>query len=150
MLEWRFWRAYERWLTKKEPNWAMGTTLKSTFRTKTITMPRPKFHGRSKPSPGTDVDPQLLEDLQEAWVSPLKEQAILGGRRGCRKTWGVETSAMVACGPPCSILFVPSGDHLSGHELKNSGVIFSVRFSVKAIRRASELVKKYLFGSAVE
>ena len=68
MLEWRL-AAYERWLTKKEPNWAMVDYPEIDFQQQYY-YARPKSMAE-KPKSLDDVDPKLLETYKKLGI-PLE------------------------------------------------------------------------------
>ena len=122
MLEWRL-AAYERWLTKKEPNWAMVDYPEIDFQNQYY-YARPKSMA-VKPKSLDDVDPKLLETYKKLGI-PMGDEP--------RKVAVDAVFDSVSVGTTFQ------------DELKKAGVIFcSIS---EAIREHPELVKKYL-GSVV-
>src|SRR6056297_4283429 len=78
MTEWRL-AAYERWLQKDEPTWAMVDYPKIDFQNQYY-YARPKSM-EVKPKSLDEVDPKLLETYEKLGI-PLKEQMILAGVEG--------------------------------------------------------------------
>ena len=78
MTDWRL-EAYERWLTKKEPDWAMVDYPEIDFQDQYY-YARPKSMAE-KPKSLDEVDPKLLETYEKLGI-PLKEQMILAGVEG--------------------------------------------------------------------
>lgn len=72
MTEWRL-EAYERWLTKEEPDWAMVDYPEIDFQDQYY-YARPKSMA-VKPKSLDEVDPKLLETYAKLGI-PLKEQMI--------------------------------------------------------------------------
>ena len=137
MLEWRL-AAYERWLTKKEPNWAMVDYPEIDFQNQYY-YARPKSMA-VKPKSLDDVDPKLLETYKKLGI-PLKEQAILAGVEGAENMGDEPRKVAVD-----AVFDSVSVGTTFQDELKKAGVIFcSIS---EAIREHPELVKKYL-GSVV-
>ena len=78
LTDWRL-GAYERWLTKKEPTWAMVDYPEIDFQDQYY-YARPKSMA-TKPKSLDEVDPKLLETYKKLGI-PLKEQMILAGVEG--------------------------------------------------------------------
>ncbi|MDF1855776.1 Fe-S cluster assembly protein SufB [Pseudooceanicola sp.] len=137
MTEWRL-EAYARWLTKKEPDWAMVDYPEIDFQSQYY-YARPSSMA-VKPKSLDDVDPKLLATYAKLGI-PLKEQMILAGVEGAE--------AVPAEGRKVAVDAVFDSVSLGTtfqDELKKAGVIFcSIS---EAIREHPELVKKYL-GSVV-
>ncbi|WP_240007717.1 Fe-S cluster assembly protein SufB [Pseudaquidulcibacter saccharophilus] len=129
MLEWRL-KAYKRWLTMVEPEWAM------------VSYPKPKFQElyyysapKQKPEINSldEVDPKLLETYKKLGI-PIREQEVLAGVKGAAKV------AVDAVFDSVSVATT------FRKELSQAGVIFcSIS---EAIQEHPELVKQYL-GSVV-
>ena len=133
MTEWRL-AAYQRWLQKEEPTWAMVDYPKIDFQDQYY-YARPKSM-EVKPKSLDEVDPKLLETYKKLGI-PLKEQALLAGVEA------PEGERRVAVGAVFDSVSVGTTFQA---ELKKAGVIFcSIS---EAIREHPELVKKYL-GSVV-
>ncbi|BBU55816.1 hypothetical protein KU6B_20810 [Mameliella alba] len=91
MTDWRL-QAYERWLQKKEPDWAMVDYPEIDFQEQYY-YARPKSM-MEKPKSLDEVDPKLLETYEKLGI-PLKEQMILAGVEGprpCRRTLATVTA----------------------------------------------------------
>ena len=137
MLEWRL-AAYDRWLTKKEPDWAMVDYPEIDFQDQYY-YARPKSMAE-KPKSLDDVDPKLLETYKKLGI-PLKEQMILAGVEGAEDAPAEGRKVAVD-----AVFDSVSVGTTFQEELKKAGVIFcSIS---EAIREHPELVKKYL-GSVV-
>ena len=137
MTDWRL-EAYARWLTKKEPDWAMVDYPEIDFQDQ-FYYARPKSMAQ-KPKSLDDVDPKLLETYKKLGI-PLKEQAILAGVEGAEELSDAPRKVAVDAVFDSVSLGTTFQD-----ELKKAGVIFcSIS---EAIREHPELVKKYL-GSVV-
>ncbi len=133
MTDWRL-EAYERWLTKKEPDWAMVDYPEIDFQ-ELYYYARPKSMA-VKPKSLDDVDPKLLETYKKLGI-PLKEQAILAGVEGAEEM--SEEPRRVAVDAVFDSVSVGTTFQA---ELLKAGVIFcSIS---EAIRDHPELVKKYL------
>ena len=145
MLEWRL-AAYDRWLQKKEPTWAMVDYPEIDFQDQYY-YARPKSM-MEKPKSLEDVDPKLLQTYEKLGI-PLREQMILAGVEGAdgslaeaRVGGGTETRKVAVDAVFDSV----SVGTTFQAELKKAGVIFcSIS---EAVREHPELVKKYL-GSVV-
>ncbi|MCE0504627.1 Fe-S cluster assembly protein SufB [Roseivivax sp. GX 12232] len=142
MTEWRL-QAYERWLQKEEPNWAMVDYPQIDFQNQYY-YARPKSM-EEKPKSLDEVDPKLLETYEKLGI-PLREQMILAGVEGAEETApaeGRESERKVAVDAVFDSVSVGTTFQ---KELEKAGVIFcSIS---EAIRNHPELVKKYL-GSVV-
>ena len=146
MTDWRL-AAYERWLTKTEPDWAMVDYPKIDFQEQYY-YARPKSM-QIKPKSLDEVDPKLLATYAKLGI-PLKEQEILAGVEGAAAV-PMEGRVGGAQGETRKVAVDAVFDSVSvgttfQAELKRAGVIFcSIS---EAIREHPELVKKYL-GSVV-
>lgn len=141
MTDWRL-QAYERWLQKKEPDWAMVDYPEIDFQEQYY-YARPKSM-MEKPKSLDEVDPKLLETYEKLGI-PLKEQMILAGVEGAEAmpADGRNSDRKVAVDAVFDSVSVGTTFQA---ELKKAGVIFcSIS---EAIREHPELVKKYL-GSVV-
>ena len=144
MTDWRL-AAYERWLQKKEPDWAMVDYPEIDFQEQYY-YARPKSMA-VKPKSLDDVDPKLLDTYKKLGI-PLKEQMILAGVEGAEDT---PAEGRTGGGEERRVAVDAVFDSVSvgttfKDELKKAGVIFcSIS---EAIREHPELVKKYL-GSVV-
>lgn len=121
LLEWRL-KAYKRWLTMPEPNWAK-------LQLKPIDYQDAYYYAAPKAKLNSldEADPKLLETFEKLGV-PLKERALLAG------------VAVDAVFDSVSVATTFKG------KLKEVGVIFcSIS---EAVREYPELVKKYM-GSVV-
>ncbi|GIX14362.1 MAG: hypothetical protein KatS3mg118_2321 [Paracoccaceae bacterium] len=78
MLEWRL-QAYRRWLTMKEPTWAMIKHPPIDFQDQYYYAQPKSF--RKKPKSLDEVDPELLRTYEKLGI-PLREQMILAGVEG--------------------------------------------------------------------
>ncbi|WP_121631475.1 Fe-S cluster assembly protein SufB [Tropicibacter alexandrii] len=141
MTEWRL-AAYERWLQKEEPTWAMVDYPKIDFQEQYY-YARPKSM-TEKPKSLDDVDPKLLETYAKLGI-PLKEQMILAGVEGADATPAEAKEGERRVAVDAVFDSVSVGTTFK-KELAKAGVIFcSIS---EAIREHPELVKKYL-GSVV-
>ena len=145
MTEWRL-AAYERWLQKEEPTWAMVDYPEIDFQDQYY-YARPKSM-MEKPKSLDEVDPKLLETYAKLGI-PLKEQMILAGVEGAGDA---PVEARVGGGTEQRKVAVDAVfDSVSvgttfKDELAKHGVIFcSIS---EAVKEHPELVKKYL-GSVV-
>jgi Fe-S cluster assembly protein SufB len=137
MTEWRL-QAYERWLQKEEPTWAMVDYPEIDFQDQ-FYYARPKSM-EVKPKSLDDVDPKLLATYEKLGI-PLKEQMILAGVEGAEDMPAEGRKVAVD-----AVFDSVSVGTTFQKELKEAGVIFcSIS---EAIREHPELVKKYL-GSVV-
>ena len=141
MTDWRL-AAYERWLQKTEPDWAMVDYPQIDFQNQYY-YARPKSM-ETKPKSLDEVDPKLLETYEKLGI-PLKEQMILAGVEGAEEAPAEarESDRKVAVDAVFDSVSVGTTFQ---KELQKAGVIFcSIS---EAIREHPELVKKYL-GSVV-
>ena len=137
MIEWRL-EAYERWLTKKEPDWAMVDYPEIDFQDQYY-YARPKSM-EVKPKSLDEVDPKLLATYEKLGI-PLKEQMILAGVEGAEDAPAEGRKVAVD-----AVFDSVSVGTTFQKELEKAGVIFcSIS---EAIKKHPELVKKYL-GSVV-
>ena len=133
MLDWRL-EAYARWLTMKEPDWAMVDYPKIDFQDQYY-YARPKSM-EVKPKSLDEVDPKLLETYAKLGI-PLKEQAILAGVEGAEEMSDAPRKVAVDAVFDSVSLGTTFKD-----ELSKAGVIFcSIS---EAIKDHPELVRKYL------
>ena len=133
MLEWRL-AAYERWLQKEEPEWAMVEYPEIDFQDQYY-YARPKSM-EVKPKSLDEVDPKLLETYAKLGI-PLKEQMILAGVEGAEDLTDAPRKVAVD-----AVFDSVSVGTTFQEELKKAGVIFcSIS---EAIKDHPELVKKYL------
>lgn len=133
MTEWRL-AAYERWLTKKEPNWAMVDYPEINFQDQYY-YARPTSMA-VKPKSLDDVDPKLLDTYKKLGI-PLKEQMILAGVEGAEDAPAEGRKVAVD-----AVFDSVSVGTTFQEELLKAGVIFC---SISdAIREHPELVRKYL------
>ena len=137
MTDWRL-AAYERWLTKEEPTWAMVDYPQIDFQDQYY-YARPRSMAE-KPKSLDEVDPKLLATYEKLGI-PLKEQMILAGVEGA------EAAPVSGRKVAVDAVFdsVSVGTTFQA-ELKRAGVIFCP--ISEAIREHPELVRKYL-GSVV-
>ncbi|EPX85024.1 Fe-S cluster assembly protein SufB [Salipiger mucosus] len=141
MTEWRL-AAYERWLQKEEPNWAMVDYPKIDFQNQYY-YARPKSM-ETKPKSLDEVDPKLLETYEKLGI-PLKEQMILAGVEGAEDAPADARESERKVAVDAVFDSVSVGTTFQ-KELEKAGVIFcSIS---EAIKNHPELVKKYL-GSVV-
>ena len=148
MTDWRL-AAYERWLQKEEPTWAMVEYPRIDFQNQYY-YARPKSMA-TKPQSLDDVDPKLLETYAKLGI-PLKEQMVLAGVEGAEdaapaeaRGAGEDRQGERRVAVDAVFDSVSVGTTFQA-ELKRAGVIFcSIS---EAIRDHPELVQKYL-GSVV-
>ena len=137
MTDWRL-AAYERWLQKEEPDWAMVDYPEINFQDQYY-YARPKSM-ETKPKSLDEVDPKLLATYEKLGI-PLKEQMILAGVEGAEDAPSEGRKVAVD-----AVFDSVSVGTTFQKELQKAGVIFcSIS---EAIREHPELVKKYL-GSVV-
>jgi Fe-S cluster assembly protein SufB len=137
MTNWRL-EAYERWLTRTEPHWAMIDYPEIDFQD-IYYYARPKSM-EVKPKSLDEVDPKLLATYAKLGI-PLKEQMILAGVEGAGEAPAEGRKVAVD-----AVFDSVSVGTTFQAELMKAGVIFcSIS---EAIREHPELVKKYL-GSVV-
>ena len=124
MLDWRL-KAFDKWLTMKEPEWANIKFPKINYQD-IYYYSAPKGFDE-KPKSLDEVDPKLIETYNKLGI-PLKEQKVLAG------------VAVDAVFDSVSVATTYKG------ELEKKGIIFcSIS---EAIQNHPELVKKYL-GSVI-
>ena len=129
MLDWRL-AAYRRWLTMKEPTWAMVDYPKIDYQD-IYYYAKPKSMD-VKPKSLDEVDPKLLATYAKLGI-PLKEQALLAGVEAPEGERRVAVDAVFDS--------VSVGTTFK-KELAKAGVIFcSIS---EAVREHPELVQKYL------
>ena len=129
LLEWRL-KAYHRWLTMPEPEWALVGFPPIDYQD-SYYFAAPK--AKDGPKSLDEVDPELLRTYEKLGIS-LKEQEVLAGVQGAPKV------AVDAVFDSVSVATT------FRKELEQAGVIF---MSIsEAVRDHPELVKKYL-GSVV-
>ncbi len=125
MLEWRL-KAYEKWLTMEQPNWAKLNIPEIDFNAISY-FSSPKSD-ENAPKSLDEVDPKLLETYAKLGV-PLHEQEILAGVKKTKVAVDVVFDSV-------------SVTTTFKKELKAAGVIFC-SFS-EAVKDHPELVKQYL------
>ena len=135
LLEWRL-KAYERWLTMEEPDWAMVNYPKIDYQ---------DYYYYAAPSDGAkyesidDVPPEILETYEKLGI-PLREAKVLLGVEGAD-----ETAAEARETPRIAVDAVFDSVSVATtfqKELKQAGVIF---MSIsEAVHEYPELIKKYL------
>ncbi|WP_343314361.1 Fe-S cluster assembly protein SufB [Brucella sp. BE17] len=142
MLEWRL-KAYERWLTMEEPEWARVDYPKIDFQD-AYYYAAPK--NQSGPKSLDEVDPELLRTYEKLGI-PLREQEILAGVRKqgeASEIDGNPADNVYASGRVAVDAVFDSVSVVTTfkEELSKAGVIFcSIS---EAIREHPELVQKYL------
>ncbi len=156
MTDWRL-EAYAKWLTKKEPKWAMVSYPEIDFQDQYY-YARPKSMN-VRPTSLDDVDPKLLETYAKLGI-PLKEQKILAGVEEApvptpedtsTRSAGEAPDALTDAAPERRVAVDAVFDSVSvgttfQKELRKAGVIFcSIS---EAIREHPDLVRKYL-GSVI-
>ena len=124
LLEWRL-DAFERWLTMREPEWAMVDYPQIDYQD-LYYYSAPKSMD-DRPETLDDVDPELLRTYEKLGI-PLSEQEVLAGVKNRVAVDAVFDSVSVAT--------------TFREELASAGVIFC-SFS-EAVKEHPELVKKYL------
>ncbi|MAQ82452.1 Fe-S cluster assembly protein SufB [Psychromarinibacter halotolerans] len=140
MTDWRL-QAYQRWLEKEEPDWAMIEYPRIDYQNQYY-YAKPKSM-QEKPKSLDEVDPKLLETYEKLGI-PLKEQMILAGVEGAENA-PAEGRSDRKVAVDAVFDSVSVGTTFQA-ELKKAGVIFcSIS---EAIREHPELVRKYL-GSVV-
>ena len=135
LLEWRL-KAYERWLTMEEPDWAMVRYDKVDYQ---------DIYYYAAPKAGAkyesidDVPKEILETYEKLGI-PLREAEVLLGVEGA-----AETAAAAREKPRVAVDAVFDSVSVATtfrEELKKAGVIF---MSIsEAVHEYPELVKKYL------
>ena len=129
MLDMRL-KAYERWLTMDEPDWAKVHYQKVDYQDLFYyAAPRKKAGPKSL----DEIDPEILKTYEKLGI-PLKEQMVLAGVEGAPKY------AVDAVFDSVSVVTTFK------EELKKSGVIFCA--ISEALREYPDLVRQYL-GSVV-
>ena len=137
MTDWRL-EAYRRWLTMKEPEWAMVDYPEIDFQDQYY-YAKPKSM-EEKPKSLDEVDPKLLETYAKLGI-PLKEQMILAGVEGAEASPAEGRKVAVD-----AVFDSVSVGTTFQAELAKAGVIFcSIS---EAVQKHPELVKKYL-GSVI-
>ncbi len=129
MLDMRL-KAYERWLTMDEPDWAKVNYKKVDYQDLYYYAAPKKKTG---PKSLDEIDPEILKTYEKLGI-PLKEQMVLAGVEGAPKY------AVDAVFDSVSVVTTFK------EELKKSGVIFCA--ISEALREYPELVRQYL-GSVV-
>ena len=124
LLEWRL-DAFERWLTMREPEWAMVDYPQIDYQD-LYYYSAPKSMD-DRPETLDEVDPELLRTYEKLGI-PLSEQEVLAGVKNRVAVDAVFDSVSVAT--------------TFREELATAGVIFC-SFS-EAVKEHPELVKKYL------
>ncbi|NQZ01965.1 MAG: Fe-S cluster assembly protein SufB [Bdellovibrionales bacterium] len=76
LLEWRL-KAYEKWLTMEEPNWAHLNIPKIDYQAISY-YAAPKQQAKAKPKSLDELDPELLETFERLGI-PLSEQKRISG-----------------------------------------------------------------------
>ncbi len=129
MLEWRL-AAFERWLTMREPTWALVRYPAIDFQdAHYYAAPR----SRAAPKSLDEIDPEIRRTYEKLGI-PLREQEVLAG---------VEGAPRVAVD---AVLDSVSVATTFKEELRKAGVIFCPMS--EAIQEHPELVRRYL-GSVV-
>src|SRR6056297_3682933 len=137
MTDWRL-AAYERWLQKEEPDWAMVDYPEIDFQDQYY-YARPKSM-EVKPKSLDEVDPKLLATYEKLGI-PLKEQLILAGVEGAEGAPAEGRKVAVD-----AVFDSVSVGTTFKDELAKAGVIFcSIS---EAVIDHPDLVKKYL-GSVI-
>ncbi|HHL31720.1 MAG TPA: Fe-S cluster assembly protein SufB [Oceanospirillales bacterium] len=125
LLDWRL-KAYAKWLTMEQPNWAKLNIPKIDFNA--ISYYSSPKSDENAPASLDEVDPKLLETYAKLGV-PLHEQEILAGVKKSNVAVDVVFDSV-------------SVTTTFKKELKKAGVIFC-SFS-EAVKEHPELVKQYL------
>jgi Fe-S cluster assembly protein SufB len=135
LLEWRL-KAYERWLTMEEPNWAMVRYEPVDYQ-KTYFYAAPKAGAKYESI--DDVPEEILETYKKLGI-PLREAEVLLGVAGA-----AETAAAARETPRVAVDAVFDSVSVATTfraELEKSGVIF---MSIsEAVHQYPELIKQYL------
>ena len=135
LLEWRL-KAYERWLTMDEPDWAMVNYPEIDYQD-AYYFASP--NGKAKYESIDDVPEEILKDFEKLGI-PLREAEVLLGVEGAS-----ETAAEAREKPRVAVDAVFDSVSVATtfqNELKKAGVIF---MSIsEAVHEHPELVKKYL------
>ena len=135
LLEWRL-KAYERWLTMTEPDWALVNYPEIDFQD-IYYFASPE--GKTKYESIDDVPEEILKDFEKLGI-PLREAEVLLGVEGAS-----ETAAEAREKPRVAVDAVFDSVYVATtfqNELKKAGVIF---MSIsEAVHEYPELIKKYL------
>ena len=135
LLEWRL-KAYERWLTMTEPDWALVNYPEIDFQD-IYYFASPE--GKTKYESIDDVPEEILKDFEKLGI-PLREAEVLLGVEGAS-----ETAAEAREKPRVAVDAVFESVSVATtfqNELKKAGVIF---MSIsEAVHEYPELIKKYL------
>jgi len=135
LLEWRL-KAYERWLTMTEPDWALVNYPKIDYQD-AYYFASP--NGKTKYESIDDVPEEILKDFEKLGI-PLREAEVLLGVEGA-----AETAAEAREKPRVAVDAVFDSVSVATtfqNELKKAGVIF---MSIsEAVHEHPDLVKKYL------
>ena len=135
LLEWRL-KAFERWKTMDEPDWAMVNYPEIDFQD-IYYFASPE--GKTKYDSIDDVPEEILKDFEKLGI-PLREAEVLLGVEG-----SAETAAEAREKPRVAVDAVFDSVSVATtfqNELKKAGVIF---MSIsEAVHEHPELVKKYL------
>jgi len=135
LLEWRL-KAYERWLTMEEPDWALVNYPKIDYQD-AYYYAAPG--GKAKYESIDDVPEEILKDFEKLGI-PLREAEVLLGVEGAS-----ETAAEAREKPRVAVDAVFDSVSVATtfqNELKKAGVIF---MSIsEAVHEYPELIKKYL------
>ena len=129
MLDWRL-KAYRRWLTMEEPQWAKFPHPKMDYQD-AYYYAAPKK--KDRPKSLDEIDPELLRIYEKLGI-PLREQEVLAGVEGAPRV------AVDAVFDSVSVATTFKA------KLEEAGVIFQPMS--EAIRNHPDLVRKYL-GSVV-
>ncbi|MGU3576497.1 Fe-S cluster assembly protein SufB [Brucellaceae bacterium C25G] len=142
MLEWRL-KAYERWLTMEEPEWARVDYPKIDFQDI-------RYYAAPKDQAGPksldEVDPELLRTYEKLGI-PLREQELLAGVRKQGEPSQMDENPSDNIYASGRVAVDAVFDSVSvvttfKEELSKAGVIFcSIS---EAIREHPELIQKYL------
>jgi Fe-S cluster assembly protein SufB len=140
MLEWRL-KAYERWLTMEEPNWAMVEYEKIDYQ---------DIYYYAAPKTGAkyesidDVPKEILETYEKLGI-PLREAEVLLGVEGSADTAADARGTTQPAGTRVAVDAVFDSVSVATtfrKELQKAGVIF---MSIsEALREHPDLVRKYL------
>jgi Fe-S cluster assembly protein SufB len=140
LLEWRL-EAFRRWLTMKEPEWAMVKYPAIDYQ---------DAYYYSEPTTGAkyesidDVPPEILADFEKLGI-PLREAEVLLGVEGAGQSPGEARTGANGGGNKVAVDAVFDSVSVATtfkKELEKAGVIF---MSIsEAVREHPELVRKYL------
>ena len=135
LLEWRL-KAYERWLTMEEPDWALVNYPKIDYQD-AYYFASP--NGKTKYESIDDVPEEILKDFEKLGI-PLREAEVLLGVEGAAGTAAeAREKPRVAVDAVFDSVSVATTFQ---NELKKAGVIF---MSIsEAVHEHPELIKKYL------